>query len=147
MDTSPADDVLIVRLNRPQPRVAAGIALRGLASACIDISDGLLADLGHIASASGIGFEIGEECLPATNALFDRFDAETCRQFQLSGGDDYELAFTIAEADVDKMRDAIAGAQCRVSRIGRVIGEAGVHVLDRNGARRNAIEKGWEHFK
>ncbi len=147
VDSPAAADVLIARLNRPQPRVAAGIALRGLASACIDISDGLLADLGHVAKASSVGFEIGEACLPATPALFDRFDGETCRHFQLSGGDDYELAFTIAEADIDSMRDAMARVFCRVSRIGRVIAESGVHVLDRNGERRNAVEKGWEHFK
>ncbi len=142
-----AEDVLVARLNRPQPRVAASIALRGLATACIDISDGLLADLTHIAKASSVGFEIGEDCLPATTALFDRFDAESCRELQLSGGDDYELVFTIAEADVDKMLEAMARVQCRVSRIGRVIADLAVHVLDRNGERVNAVEKGWEHFK
>ena len=147
VDSRDADDVLIARLNRPQPRVAAGIALRGLATACIDISDGLLADLAHIAKASGVGFEIGEDCLPATTALFDRFDAESCGQFQLSGGDDYELAFTLAEADVKAMRDAMTRAQCRVTRIGRVIGDSGVHVLDQNGARRDTPARGWEHFK
>ncbi len=142
-----AEDVLIARLNRPQPRVAAGIALRGLATACIDISDGLLADLAHIAKASSVGVEIGEDCLPATPELFDRFNAERCRQFQLSGGDDYELAFTIAETDIDAMRNAMSRTQCRVTRIGRVIGDSGVHVLDRNGARRHTPATGWEHFK
>lgn len=147
MDTSRPDDFLVSRLNRPQPQVAAGIVLRGLANACIDVSDGLLADLGHIAKASGVGIEIGEDCLPRTAALNDRFDADSCRQFQLSGGDDYELAFTIAEADIDAMREAMARVQCRVSRIGRVIGGSGVHVLDRNGERADARDKGWEHFK
>lgn len=139
--------VLIARLNRPSPRVAAGIALRGLATACIDISDGLLADLGHISTASNIGFEIEEDRLPATTEMLDRFDAETCRHFQLSGGDDYELAFTIAEADIETMREAMERVQCRVTCIGRVIDELGVHVVDRSGARRNIAATGWEHFK
>jgi thiamine-monophosphate kinase len=140
------DKDLIARLNRPQPRIAAGLVLRELASACIDISDGLLADLGHVAARSGVGFEIGESGLPASAALFGRFDADTCVDFQMAGGDDYELAFTISESDVEIMLAAMAKVDCRVSRIGRVIAEAGVHVLDRDGKRKMTVEKGWEHF-
>ncbi|MBL0163611.1 MAG: thiamine-phosphate kinase [Xanthomonadales bacterium] len=138
--------MLISRLNRPQPRVAAGLALRGLANACIDVSDGLLADLGHIAEASGAGIEIGEDCLPGSTALFERFDADACHALQMTGGDDYELAFTIAESNIEAMQAAMTRAACRVSRIGRVIAEAGVHVLDRNGERKQVHGKGWEHF-
>lgn len=137
---------LISRLNRPQPRVAAGLALRDLANACIDISDGLLADLGHIASASGVGIEVGEDCLPGSNALFERFDADTCHALQMNGGDDYELAFTVPESNFEAMQVAMSRVNCRISRIGRVIAEAGVHVLDRNGERKQVQRKGWEHF-
>jgi thiamine-monophosphate kinase len=140
------DRYLIERLNRPQPQVAAGMALRDLASACIDISDGLLADLGHVAMRSRVGFEIGESCLPASVALFERFDADTCVPLQMAGGDDYELAFTIPESRIEAMRAAMANIPCRVSRIGRVIAEAGVHVLDTDGRRKPAVKEGWEHF-
>lgn len=148
-ESRPIDDAcasLISRLERPYPRVSAGSGLRGLASACIDVSDGLLADLGHIALASGVGIEIGEDCLPGSTALFERFDADTCHALQMSGGDDYELAFTIAESNIDAMRAAMSDIECRVSRIGRVIAEPGVHVLDRNGERKQVQGKGWEHF-
>lgn len=139
-------DFLVARLHRPSPRVAAGIALRALASACIDVSDGLLADLGHIAAASAVGFEIGEDCLPGSSALFDQFDTGVCRELQMGGGDDYELVFTIAEANVAAMLASMAETGCRVSRIGRAIAGAGVHVLDRNGQRKHVTAKGWEHF-
>ena len=148
-NTSPIDVAcakLISRLNRPQPRVAAGLGLRDLVKACIDISDGLLADLGHIAKASSVGMEIGEDCLPGSTALFERFDAATCHALQMTGGDDYELAFTLAESNVEAMQAAMSRVDCRVSRIGRVIAETGVHVLDRNGERKQVQGKGWEHF-
>jgi thiamine-monophosphate kinase len=146
VDPQALDQFLIERLNRPQPRIAAGLALRDLASACIDVSDGLLADLGHVAARSGAGLEIGESCLPASTALFERFDADTCMRLQMAGGDDYELAFTIDESRVEAMLAAMASIACRVSRIGRVIAEAGVHVLDRDGRRKATETKGWEHF-
>jgi thiamine-monophosphate kinase len=145
-DQQARDQYLIERLNRPQPRIAAGLALRELASACIDVSDGLLADLGHVATRSGVGIEVGESCLPASTSLFDRFDVDTCVAFQMAGGDDYELAFTIPESDIQSMLAAMAKVDCRVSRIGRVIAEAGVHVLDRDGKRKTTVETGWEHF-
>lgn len=144
----PAADVsaaLIARLNRPQPRIAAGIALRGRASACIDVSDGLLADLGHVAAASGVGIEIEVGHLPGSAELFEQFDIETCRELQMTGGDDYELAFTIAESEIDAMLAAMAEI-CPVSRIGRVVEQAGMRVFDRSGQRKVLNAKGWEHF-
>ncbi|HET9033207.1 MAG TPA: thiamine-phosphate kinase [Dokdonella sp.] len=139
-------ELLISRLNRPQPRVAAGIGLRGLASACIDISDGLIADLGHIAAASELGIDIEEECLPGSVALFECFDMNTCRTLQKSGGDDYELAFTIASAKVELMRIAMTELGCQVTQLGRVVARTGVRVFDRNGQHNVSPEKGWEHF-
>lgn len=138
--------MLISSLNRPSPRVAAGLALRDLAHACIDVSDGLLADLGHVARASGVGIEIEEDGLPGSTALFECFDVDTARALQLHGGDDYELAFTVAETEIAAMQAAMSRAGCRVSRIGRVIAEAGVHVVDRNGMRKPIQGNGWEHF-
>ncbi|MFI4970216.1 MAG: thiamine-phosphate kinase, partial [Lysobacterales bacterium] len=89
---------LIARLQRPFPRIAAGMVLRDLASACIDISDGLLADLGHIAARSGVGIEVDALALPASSALLAVFGAPERLALQASGGDDYELAFSVPAA-------------------------------------------------
>src|SRR6185437_11638443 len=74
-----ADASLLARLNRPEPRVAAGLALRGVASACIDVSDGLLADLDHVCAASGVGAEIEADALPISSQLAASVDAQACR--------------------------------------------------------------------
>src|SRR5690606_21735958 len=84
------------RLDRPEPRIALGKVLAGVASAAIDISDGVLADLGHVGHASGVGARIELDMLPASDALRDAFDAKARRVLQATGGDDYELCFTVA---------------------------------------------------
>jgi thiamine-monophosphate kinase len=137
---------LIARLDRPLPRIDAGMVLRELAHACIDVSDGLLADLGHIAIQSGVGIDIDEDGLPASAALSAVFDRETCRAFQLGGGDDYELAFTIAEGQIEAMRAGMSRIGCAVACIGRVVSGQGVRVLDANGRPRDCAHPGWEHF-
>jgi thiamine-monophosphate kinase len=81
---------LLERLHRPTPRVQQGLILRGRATACIDVSDGLAADLGHICDASGVGAQIDADALPASSELSAAFDANARRAFQLAGGDDYE---------------------------------------------------------
>src|SRR5690606_6797410 len=90
------------RLDRPTPRVIAGQALAAVAHACVDVSDGLLADLGHICAASGVGATIAVDDLPASEALrvLDG-DGEQRRRWQASGGDDYELCFTAPLAQRD----------------------------------------------
>lgn len=85
---------LLDRYFFPQPRFALGRALSPRASACIDISDGLLADLGHICRCSGVGARIDVDALPVSGQLL-RFAGEQCRELALSGGDDYELCFTV----------------------------------------------------
>src|SRR5690606_4164716 len=89
------DAALRARLERPAPRVEAGLALAGLAHAAIDVSDGLLADLGHVCAASGVGMEIELEALPVSPMLVATFDAAQRRILQCTGGDDYELCFTL----------------------------------------------------
>lgn len=139
------DPILLERLNRPHPRVACGLALRTLAHACIDVSDGLLADLGHIARASGVAIEIDARQLPTSPALAARFAVHERLPLQLGGGDDYELAFAISPDRVDALNAAMAKIDCPVTCIGRVLAGDGVHVV---GADTQLIPRGgWEHFR
>ncbi len=145
---APADtrESLLARLNRPTPRTAAGISLREFASACIDVSDGLCADLGHIANQSGVGIEIDASLLPASSALLTLFDEADRIALQASGGDDYELVFTASPArEAGLLRD-LARLGCGVTRIGRVVAGDGVRLLDDDGAEIMLRRRGWEHF-
>jgi thiamine-monophosphate kinase len=142
----PQRTYLVERLNRPTPRVAAGLALRERASACIDVSDGLLADLGHICAASGVGAEIEAPLLPRSSALLDLFDDTASRDFALSGGDDYELCFTVPARHVANVQADLARLGCGATRIGRIVKGSGVSVRDREGNRLEAGRQGWDHF-
>ncbi|MDR3389238.1 MAG: thiamine-phosphate kinase [Rudaea sp.] len=139
-------EALIARLNRPTPRVAQGLVLRGRASACIDVSDGLLADLGHVCKASGVGADVDVDCLPASSALATLFDEDARRAFQLAGGDDYELCFSLAEAEAPSLLGDLARSGCGASRIGRIVTEPGVRVRDSSGNAVAIARPGWEHF-
>lgn len=138
--------ILFERLNRPNPRVAAGQALRNLASACIDVSDGLLADLGHVCTASGVSAEIAVDALPVSAELRAQFDEAACREFAMAGGDDYELCFTAPAERESAIAAALAQAGCRATRIGRIVAGVGVRVLYANGDRIDTPSAGWEHF-
>ena len=139
-------ETLIERLNRPTPRIAQGLALRARASACIDVSDGLLADLGHICVASGVGAELDAESLPTSSALLSLFDVDARRAFQLSGGDDYELCFTAADADASTLLGDLARSGCGATRVGRIVAESGMRVRDGAGNPVAIARVGWEHF-
>ncbi|HEX7370841.1 MAG TPA: thiamine-phosphate kinase [Rhodanobacteraceae bacterium] len=143
---SAVDPELLTTLNRPQPRLAAGLALRGLASACIDVSDGLLADLGHICVDSGVGAEIDVDSLPVSRALAASFDHAACIDMALSGGDNYELCFTAPAAHADAVQRALAALPGGVTRIGRIVAGAGVLARDARGQRVVTRNAGWEHF-
>jgi thiamine-monophosphate kinase len=142
----PARSMLLARLDRPTPRIAQGLALRGRASACIDVSDGLLADLGHICAASGVGAEITADWLPSSSALLTLFDGAARRALQLAGGDDYELCFTAAEQDAPTLLQDLARSGCAATCIGRIAAEPGVRVLDSAGNPVTVAKAGWEHF-
>lgn len=117
---------LRARLDRPMPRVELGRALRGLASACIDVSDGLLADLAHICRASGVGADIDAEVLPASEALRAAFDAGTRRVLQATGGDDYELCFTAPASQQDAVQALASTLALPLMRIGRIVEGSGI---------------------
>jgi thiamine-monophosphate kinase len=139
------------RLHQPAPRIALGLALRGVAHAAIDISDGLLGDLGHVLRASGVGAELQ---LPAPGRLMacggDALDACVPPDHQLAcvlaGGDDYELAFTAAPGQRDAVAAAARASATPVTRIGRVVSTPGVRVHDARGAPLVGDWRSFDHF-
>jgi thiamine-monophosphate kinase len=137
---------LIERLNRPTPRLAVGTALRGQATACVDVSDGLLADLGHICAASGVAAEIEAALLPRSSALLELYDDTTALHFALSGGDDYELCVTVPAARVAELQAGLARLGCGATKIGRIVEGEGVRVRAADGASLATDRPGWEHF-
>jgi thiamine-monophosphate kinase len=140
-------EFLIGRLNRPTPRLAAGIALRDQANACVDVSDGLLADLRHICVASGVGAEIEAALLPRSSALLGLYDDTTALQFALTGGDDYELCFTVPASRLAQVQADLSRLGCGVTRIGRIVEGEGVRVRGHDGTWLDSAQSGWEHFR
>jgi thiamine-monophosphate kinase len=108
------------RLHKPQPRVALGLALRGIARSAIDVSDGLLADLGHILERSRCAAEIEFAALPASPVLCRHLDSVAACRALLAGGDDYELCFTAAPRQHARVVAAAKRAGVAVTRIGRI---------------------------
>lgn len=139
-------DALCERLNRPTPRVELGLALRGIAHAGIDVSDGLLADLKHVLEASGAGAELDPAALPTSPALLAAYDESTRQRLQLGGGDDYELCFTAPLSRADDVRAAAARAGVAVTCIGHIVDECGLRLRDRDGALVAAPALGYRHF-
>lgn len=135
------------RLHRPQPRVALGHALRGVANSAADVSDGLLADLGHILERSALGAEIEFETLPRSPALRSCPDAAFAAACLTSGGDDYELVFTAPPEHRAAIEAAGNAAGVPVTRIGRIVeGEPIARLLDAAGAPMRMGRAGFDHF-
>lgn len=143
----PVDPALRARLDRPTPRVAAGHALAGIASACIDVSDGLLADLCHVCRASRVGAVLDVDALPASDALRGAFDRDMLRALQSAGGDDYELCFTAAKTTRLAVESALFACDVPATRIGRITADAEVIQLhDAEGVAWSPPRRGYEHF-
>ena len=137
------------RLDRPTPRVAAGLALRGLAISAIDISDGLVADLGHVLLASGgLGAQLDLGRLPTTRTLAEHFPDDAARwRLQLAGGDDYELCFTARSADALAIEQALAACDTLATVVGRVGGEPGVRLVTPGEQAFELVDAGFQHFR
>lgn len=133
------------RLARPTPRLSLGQALRGVASACIDVSDGLYADLGHIARASGLAAVVDPARLPASRALMTAIADPGLRQRLQAGGDDYELCFTLPRDREPALADLAQAAHLPLTVIGEMGPGEGVHRLEPDGSLRPA-GAGWDHF-
>jgi thiamine-monophosphate kinase len=141
---------LEARLATPTPRIGLGIALRGVARSCIDVSDGLIADLGHICERSRVGALVELPSIPVSDALRPHLDRPAARAALLSGGDDYELCFTAARSRRETIARLARRARIRLSRIGKITrpGRAAplVTVLDARGRPVLPGPTGYRHF-
>ncbi len=145
----PARAACVARLERPAPRVALGIALRGVASAMLDVSDGLTGDVGHMLEMSRAGAVIDLAAIPRSDALDRKLrGAERVLALQclLAGGDDYELLFAAPAATRERVAEAGRRAGVPVSRIGRIVESAGLTVVDEQGAPLAALPRAFDHF-
>ena len=137
------------RLETPEPRIALGIALRGIASAAIDVSDGLTGDLGHVLARSRVGARVVLTAIPRSNALAAKLaGAERALALEclLAGGDDYELLFT-APASAAPLVDAVAKKLALpLTRIGSIAESGGLVVVDEHGVALPAIPRAYDHF-
>ncbi len=145
MHRGAAHAALADRFLRPQPRVTEGLALAELASAAIDVSDGLLADLGHICAASGCSAVVDVERLPLSAELLSVFPPMAAERFALAGGDDYELCFTASPARAAEIEAAFAKLGTPLRRIGEVLVGTGV-VTRRDGEAFDSPARGYSHF-
>lgn len=136
-------DECLKALHQPQPRVSLGLALRGIANSAIDISDGLLADLGHILERSNVGAEIEIEALPIVDDGVEKDVAQRCA---LAGGDDYELCFTAPENQHDVLMALAEQLKFPLTRIGHIKAALGCVVRDSEGKTIQIEKGGYDHF-
>jgi len=158
--TADEKEYCLSRLNQPQPQVIAGLQLRDIATSCIDVSDGLLADLGHICEASKCSAVIHESCLPLSSAFekYHSIDTEATI-LAATGGDDYELCFTVNPSDLSRLKKL--DLNCSITQVGEifsleqytgleiepVLSETNVTFLDKAGEVIPVTTKGYSHFQ
>ena len=140
-----SDDPLVRRHLFAQPRLALGQALAGIATAGMDVSDGLLGDLHKLCAASGVGATLDLDSLPLSEALVSRHSPEECEKFAVHGGDDYELLFTLP-ADRPFPGESASGELPRLTRIGRITAGRGVRCT-RGGTEVAVSSTGYDHFR
>ena len=134
------------RLHKPQPRIDAGLALRSIAHAAIDLSDGLIADLNHILQASQVGATLEWEKLPLSPAVYDWIDETGNNLLPLQVGDDYELCFTLPAQNRQRLEQQAESLDCPVTHIGTIEAPLGLRLLKDKQVQRLDIQ-GYQHFK
>ncbi|CAJ0993151.1 thiamine-phosphate kinase [Pantoea sp. Nvir] len=140
-------EVLIKRHLRPVPRIMQGQALRSIASAAIDLSDGLTSDLSHILKASSCGARLNLDDLPLSSVLQDNFEFEQVLRWALSGGEDYELCFTVPEMNCGALDITLGHLDVPFTCIGQILPEKEGLVLFEHGQRVAFNYKEFNHFK
>ncbi|WP_262287830.1 thiamine-phosphate kinase [Pantoea sp. Marseille-Q5743] len=139
-------EALIKRHLRPMPRILQGQALRSLASSTVDLSDGLISDLGHVLKASGCGARLNLDALPLSAALRDHFEPDQVLRWALSGGEDYELCFTVPEVNRGALDVALGHLGVPYTCIGQMAPESEGLLLLENGKPATFRHKGFDHF-
>jgi len=134
------------RMEQPTPRVSLGQTLVGIATSAIDISDGLLGDLGHVLRQSGVGASIQTELAAGLIAAAGRLDADRQLEYVLAGGDDYELAFTAPPAQREAVQAAAKKSGTAVARIGQIESAPGIRLLDAQGRPMQKRYGSFDHF-
>jgi len=137
---------LILRLHKPTPRIELGLNLRGLASSCIDVSDGLVADLGHMLEASNVGAEIDLVNMPFSKPVARWVDESDNPLLPLSLGDDYELVFTIPPNHQETLDTLAQELDIRLTQIGTVVSEPGMTLFNSAGEPVKVTRTGYDHF-
>ncbi|MDC9719999.1 MAG: thiamine-phosphate kinase [Gammaproteobacteria bacterium] len=140
-----AQDLLSQRYWQPTPRIELGLWLRDKATSCLDISDGLVQDLGHIIAASGCGADLQLQSLPLSAALQAHVPLDQAHDYALNGGEDFELCFTLPAHQVAKALAYSQASGLPLTAIGRISSEPGCRVWDKNGALYQAPH-GYQHF-
>lgn len=133
------------RFYRPRPQLLEGQLLLGIASAALDISDGLIADLGHICQRSGVGAAIDLERLPLSSAVKANVDNAKATAWALAGGDDYQLCFTVPQAKLAALQLLIDSGQLEATVVGEVLAGSGV-ICRQQGVEVNMAATGYNHF-
>ncbi len=134
------------RLERPEPRIAQGLDLLGVASAAIDLSDGLAQDLNHIIKRSRVGAFLDVDLLPLSPALTDSMDRDTALITALTSGDDYELCFTAPLEGIVKIEDMADTWNCHCTRIGTITSGSGLKLVRADGSTFHLEHLGYDHF-
>ena len=137
---------LLTRFYQPQPRIEAGIRLRNIATACIDISDGLIADLGHICMASGVRCNIQTELLPVHQEIQQLWPEQTL-DWALTGGDDYQLCFTVPSSHRQTVDQWIESGDFDATMVGQILApDSSNNLVIVDGDASPDIKRGFDHF-
>ena len=142
-----SDRYFIQRHLHPTPRVELGLALRAFSCCALDISDGLLADLGHILERSQVGAEIYLENLPLSHHLCTQYEQTQAEKFALTGGEDYELCFTVSEEKREEMEQVLRSQGIKVTCIGQILpATSGLNLLKNGKKMALPTHIGFDHF-
>ncbi len=137
---------LIGRFNRPIPRISTGLAIREWASAAIDVSDGLLQDLGHILGQCSLGAVLDAQLIPLSPTLKENYNPDAALQMALSGGEDFELCFCVPEDQINAFLNALKNHPVRLTEIGYLVKETGLWLLHADGMKQPIDQQGFQHF-
>lgn len=144
--SSSIEQRILERLQRPEPRISTGENLRGIATACIDISDGLAADLGHLLDESQAGAVINVDQLPLSEELKHAVSPEEAITLALTAGDDYELCFTVPANKQAELEKKLATISCRFTCIGEITSQPGLELRYQDGRKYHGAILGYRHF-